>query len=119
MNKNIECQIISVHEGKVEDAQNFLRETPSEDLMAIFHKVCDSNKVKIILSLLKTKEMCVCDISIILNMTIASTSHHLRLLYKNDVLDKYRKGKMVYYFIKDTEIKNFFEMNLTKESYRS
>jgi DNA-binding transcriptional ArsR family regulator len=75
--------------------------------------------VKIILSLLKTKEMCVCDISIILNMTIASTSHHLRLLYKNDVLDKYRKGKMVYYFIKDEEIKNFFETNLTKESYQA
>jgi DNA-binding transcriptional ArsR family regulator len=50
-------------------------------------------------------------------MTIASTSHHLRLLYKNDVLDKYRKGKMVYYFIKDEEIKSFFETNLTKELY--
>ncbi|KAA3422877.1 helix-turn-helix transcriptional regulator, partial [Streptococcus pneumoniae] len=49
-------------------------------------------------------ELCVCDISLILKMSVASTSHHLRLLYKNDVLDFYKKGKMAYYFIKDDEI---------------
>lgn len=118
MNKDMECQIVSVHEDKVNGAKEFLNEFSSRKLMSIFHKVCDDNKVKIILSLLKEKEMCVCDISVILNMTMASTSHHLRLLYKNDVLDRYRKGKMVYYFIKDAELKNFFEVNLTKELHQ-
>ncbi len=55
--------------------------------------------------------MCVCDISLILNMSVASTSHHLRLLYKNDVLDFWKDGKMAYYFIKDDEIKDFFCKN--------
>ena len=64
--------------------------------------------MKIILSLIKEDELCVCDISLILKMSVASTSHHLRLLYKNDVLDFYKKGKMAYYFIKDDEIREFF-----------
>ncbi len=64
--------------------------------------------MKIILSLIKEDELCVCDISLILKMSIASTSHHLRLLYKNEVLDFYKDGKMAYYFIKDDEIREFF-----------
>ena len=67
--------------------------------------------MKIILSLIKEDELCVCDISLILKMSVASTSHHLRLLYKNDVLDFYKKGKMAYYFIKDDEIREFFSKN--------
>ncbi len=67
--------------------------------------------MKIILSLIKEDELCVCDISLILKMSVASTSHHLRLLYKNEVLDFYKDGKMAYYFIKDDEIREFFSKN--------
>ena len=45
-------------------------------------------------------------------MSIASTSHHLRSLYKNDVLNFYKKGKMAYYFIKDNEIKSLLLQHL-------
>ncbi len=61
--------------------------------------------MKIILSLIKEDELCVCDISLILKMSVASTSHHLRLLYKNEVLDFYKDGKMAY-FIKDDEMRD-------------
>ncbi|RFU00801.1 helix-turn-helix domain-containing protein, partial [Staphylococcus haemolyticus] len=49
---------------------------------------------------------CVCDLSITLGLSIASTSHHLRALYKRDVLDFYKDGKMAYYYIKDIEMKS-------------
>ena len=48
--------------------------------------------LKIILALIKEKELCVCDLSITLGLSIASTSHHLRA-YKRDVLDFTRMGK--------------------------
>ena len=66
--------------------------------------------MKIILSLIKEDELCVCDISVILKMSVASTSHHLRLLYKMMYLI-FIKGKMAYYFIKDDEIREFFSKN--------
>ena len=57
---------------------------------------------------IKEEKLCVCDVAFLLNISIASASHHLRKLYKQDVLDFSKDGKMVYYFIKDDEIKDFF-----------
>src|SRR5699024_1519584 len=101
------CDVICVHEDKVNNALSFLEDDKSKKLLNILEKICDEKKLKIILSLIKEDELCVCDISLILKMSIASTSHHLRLLYKNEVLDFYKDGKMEYYFIKDNEIKEF------------
>lgn len=98
------CEVQFIHKQKIENA--------SKSLLSIFSKISDDTKVKIILGLLKESEMCVCDISVLLNMSIATTSHHLRLLYKKGVLDKYKEGKMSYYFIKDEQIKSFFMDNL-------
>lgn len=105
------CDVIYVHEDKVNNALSFLEDDKSKKLLNILKKICDEKKLKIILSLIKEDELCVCDISLILKMSIASTSHHLRLLYKNEVLDFYKDGKMAYYFIKDDEIREFFSKN--------
>ena len=96
------CDVICVHEDKVNNALSFLEDDKSKKLL---------NILEIILSLIKEDELCVCDISLILKMSVASTSHHLRLLYKNEVLDFYKEGKMAYYFIKDDEIREFFSKN--------
>ncbi len=101
------CDVICVHEDKVNNALSFLEDDKSKKLLNILEKICDEKKLKIILSLIKEDELCVCDISLILKMSVASTSHHLRLLYKNEVLDFYKDGKMAYYFIKDDEIREF------------
>lgn len=105
------CDVICVHEDKVNNALSFLEDDKSKKLLNILEKICDEKKLKIILSLIKEDELCVCDISLILKMSVASTSHHLRLLYKNEVLDFYKDGKMAYYFIKDDEIREFFSKN--------
>jgi DNA-binding transcriptional ArsR family regulator len=105
------CDVICVHEDKVNNALSFLEDDKSKKLLNILKKICDEKKLKIILSLIKEDELCVCDISLILKMSVASTSHHLRLLYKNEVLDFYKDGKMAYYFIKDDEIREFFSKN--------
>ncbi len=105
------CDVICVHEDKVNNALSFLEDDKSKKLLNILEKICDEKKLKIILSLIKEDELCVCDISLILKMSVASTSHHLRLLYKNEVLDFYKEGKMAYYFIKDDEIREFFSKN--------
>lgn len=108
MNYENTCDVICVHEDKVNNALSFLEDDKSKKLLNILEKICDEKKLKIILSLIKEDELCVCDISLILKMSVASTSHHLRLLYKNEVLDFYKDGKMAYYFIKDDEIREFF-----------
>ncbi|RIN75759.1 transcriptional regulator, partial [Mammaliicoccus sciuri] len=67
MGKATACDVICVHEGKVNNALDFLKDDKSQKLLSIFQKICDEKKLKIILSLIKENELCVCDISLILN----------------------------------------------------
>ncbi|WP_428996058.1 hypothetical protein [Limosilactobacillus vaginalis] len=45
---------------------------------------------------------------------MATASHHLRMLYDADILGRQKKGKTVYYFIKDDDLKKYL-LNLTGE----
>lgn len=113
MSNNKICDVICVHEEKVNYALRFLNEEKTQRLINTLLKISDENKLKIILALIKEKELCVCDISITLGLSIASTSYHLRALYKRDVLNFYKDGKMVYYYIKDIEMKSLLIKSMT------
>jgi len=57
-------------------------------------------------------EMCVSDISVLLNMTKSSISHQLRIL-KQANLVKYRKeGSVVYYSLADEHVKTIFNQGM-------
>ncbi|MDE5421026.1 metalloregulator ArsR/SmtB family transcription factor [Ancylomarina sp. DW003] len=58
------------------------------------------NEVRLkILWLLQQDELCVCDLSDILNMTIPAVSQHLRKLKDLEMVDFRREGKTLYYFL--------------------
>ncbi|MGQ7394704.1 ArsR/SmtB family transcription factor [Streptococcus suis] len=79
MKKDSICQVNVINQQNVTTATNYLEE-----------------------------ELCVCDIACLLNLSMASTSHHLRKLANQNILDTRREGKIIYYFIKDEEIRDFF-----------
>ncbi|MBE6646496.1 MAG: helix-turn-helix transcriptional regulator [Ruminococcaceae bacterium] len=79
------------------------------DLAEFFSVMGDSTRIKI-LYLLFEGELCVCDISEKLSMTMSAISHQLRIL-KNARLVKYRKsGKSVFYSLDDEHIKTIINM---------
>ena len=81
------------------------------DLAEFFSVMGDSTRIKI-LYLLFEGEMCVCDISEKLSMSMSAISHQLRVL-KNSRLVKYRKeGKSVIYSLDDDHIKNIINMGV-------
>ena len=81
------------------------------DLAEFFSVMGDSTRIKI-LYLLFNGEMCVCDISEKLGMSMSAISHQLRVL-KNARLVKYRKqGKSVIYSLHDDHIKTIINMGV-------
>lgn len=77
-------------------------------LSELFKVLGDETRTKIVY-LLSEKELCVCDIAEILEMTLPAISHHLRLL-KTLRLVKYRRdGRMVYYSLDDNHIVNIIK----------
>ena len=81
------------------------------DLADIFKTIGDPTRIKILYAL-KERELCVCDLSELLNMSSSAISHQLRVL-RNNKLVKYRKeGRSVYYSLDDSHVLSLFRQGL-------
>lgn len=72
-------------------------------LSEIFKILGDETRTKIIY-LLSFRELCVCDLAAVLDMSLPAVSHHLRLLKVMRLVKYRREGKMVYYTLDDAHI---------------
>ena len=104
------CDCTVIHEDTVQRVKKTMPESEKLfDLAEFFRILGDSTRIGILSALLKS-EMCVCDISALLNMTQSAVSHQLRLL-KQARLVRYRKaGKIVYYTLDDKHIEEILSM---------
>ena len=59
----------------------------------------------IILTILKNKERCVCELEAILDKSQPSISHHLRVLEAAGIIRGWKKGKFTYYRIENQTFK--------------
>jgi len=79
--------------------------TEAAGLSEIFKALGDETRTKI-LYLLAFRKLCVCDLAVILEMSLPAISHHLRLLKALRLVKYVRDGKMVYYSLDDEHILN-------------
>ncbi len=103
------CEIQIIDKAKVKSTRAKLSKfSEALQIAEIFKLLGDPTRLKIILALIEN-ELCVCDLSAVINASVSAVSHQLRLL-KSARLIKYRKdGKMVYYSIDDDHIKNLVD----------
>lgn len=81
------------------------------DLAELFKTMGDPTRIKILYAL-KERELCVCDLSELLDMSSSAISHQLRIL-RNNKLVKYRKeGRSVYYSLDDSHVMCLFGQGL-------
>jgi DNA-binding transcriptional ArsR family regulator len=72
--------------------------------LADFYKLlANTTRLKILLTLAEG-ELCVCDISHVLGLSIAATSHQLKQLRDGGWLGKRDDGKMVYYKLQSADL---------------
>lgn len=102
-----DCEII--HEDHVESVK---KQLPVDEVIfevADFYKIFgDTTRIKILYALDKM-ELCVCDISSLLNMTISAVSHQLKILRESNLVSTRRDGKIVYYSLADEHVKEVIE----------
>ena len=79
------------------------------ELAEFFSVIGDCTRIKILYALFES-ELCVCDISDALGMTVSAISHQLKIL-KNARLVKFRRsGKSVFYSLDDDHVKTIINM---------
>ena len=104
------CDVI--HEDIVNNVRTKMPEEETlYDLAELFKIFGDSTRIKILWAL-EEAEMCVCDISALLNMTQSAISHQLRILKQADLVKNRREGKIVFYSLKDEHVKQIFNQGL-------
>lgn len=97
---NISCVRKEVDQKKIEHYFLLIEENKRS-----FHKLSKQlslagNEVRLkILWLLNREELCVCDLSDILQMSIPAISQHLRKLKDQDMVDFRRDGQTLFYFV--------------------
>jgi len=115
MSKKDTCEIYCYDEEKVNRIQGELKKEDISSVVLLFKALADENRAKIAYSLCQDEELCVCDIANIIGASVATTSHHLRTLYKQGIV-KYRKeGKLAFYSLDDDHIKQLIMIALAHE----
>ena len=74
-------------------------------LSELFKVLSDETRTEIIY-LLAHKELCVCEIAYVLDMSMPAVAHHLRLLRAFKLVKYRRSGRMAYYSLDDDHILN-------------
>jgi ArsR family transcriptional regulator len=78
------------------------------DLANLYKLFADNTRVQILWAL-SCEDLCVCDLAVLLGMTKSAISHQLKSLRLGNLV-KYRKqGKVVYYSLADSHVKDIFE----------
>ncbi len=91
--------------------KQMLKESEYDDMSMIFNMFSDSTRLKI-MNVLFVNELCVSDISALLEMSDSAVSHQLASLKKTKLVRTRKIGKRVYYSMADEHIENIWQMAL-------
>ncbi|OGX43938.1 MAG: hypothetical protein A3H41_04880 [Omnitrophica WOR_2 bacterium RIFCSPLOWO2_02_FULL_45_28] len=107
------CELFCYNKSKVTTLKkSMLSGKKVIGLTDIFRVLADNTRIKILFAL-SQGELCVCDLSHVLGLSLSAVSHQLRML-RNLRLVKYRsEGRMAFYSLDNVHI-----MKLVKEGIR-
>lgn len=100
---------------EMEELKRMQQALPSEEkimrLSDFFSVFGDSTRMRIIAAL-RSQELCVGDLAILLGLSISAVSHQLKLLRQKDLVRTRRQGKYVFYGLSDEHVTTIFDMGL-------
>ncbi len=104
---DVNCNCTVFHQDTLNKVQETLySEKEFDKLVAFFKLLQDKSRLKILESI-KDHELCVCDLAFLLGVSKSAISHQMKLLKSYDLVSSTKKGKMVYYILKDQEVRAF------------
>ncbi len=106
------CEYMHAHPELISKIQTQM--PPEEtlyDLAELYKVFGDSTRIKILYVLFEA-EVCVCDLSRCLNMTVSAISHQLRVLKNSRLVKSRREGKTVFYSLADDHVRTIIGQGL-------
>lgn len=98
------CDCRVIHHDKVEEARkDSLAKREVEGLSQIFKAFADPSRIRILYAL-SAREMCVCDLAALLEISESAVSHQLRFLRTLLLVANRREGTILYYRLADAHV---------------
>ena len=73
----------------------------------LFATLADPSRARIVhLLAISRDELCVCDIALVLGMSVSALSHQLRFLRERGAVERRRAGRIVYYRLIDDHLRD-------------
>jgi len=82
-----------------------------EKIAKIFKSLASPIRISMLI-LLAEKERCACEFPCLLNISQPNSSRNLHVLKKAGLINSYRDGQKIIYFIEKTEVKKIIELVL-------
>lgn len=106
------CDVVAIDEVRIRKvAKKALGGHIANRLASTFKMLGNPTRVRI-LDALSYTELCVCDLSVLLEMRISTISHQLALLKQHNIVRSRRSGKMIYYALDDRHVQTLFRQSL-------
>lgn len=106
------CATTYIHVDCVEEAlPNLVDALTAGRLADMFKALSDPTRVRIV-SLLAGAELCVCDLSAVLQMSQSAVSHQLRTLRDMRLVRRRRDGRQIFYTLDDEHVADLFRRGL-------
>lgn len=107
------CQTRIIHYHIVEEARAAsLSIEELGKLSQMFKILADPTRLRILFALEK-REMCVCDLAALLEISESAVSHQLRLLRGANLVRNRREGTILYYRLVDEHVKMLADVGLS------
>ena len=71
-----------------------------------FDTLADPTRTRIVHALSLAPELCVCDLALLLDLSVSALSHQLRLLRERDVVSRRKVGRIAYYSLADDHVRH-------------
>lgn len=106
------CDCHETHKEAIDSAR---LSVPSEeslrDVADLYKLFSDFSRVKL-LYLLAGRELCVCDITELMDINQSAVSNHLRLLRNSKLIKSRREGKNIFYSLADDHVESILRQGL-------
>lgn len=112
MEKNYSCDCEVIHEETVNEVRSQLLSKDEYIGLASLYKLFGDATRMQLLHALSQREMCVCDLAVLLGVTKSAVSHQLKALRLSNLVKFRRDGQIVYYSLADDHVKLIIEMGL-------
>lgn len=109
------CDIYCYNEEKVNRIKSSIDVEEAQTVTKTLKALADETRLKIVLALYKGEELCVCDVANIVGSTVATASHHLRLLRNMGIASYRKEGKLAFYSLNDEHIKMLIQVMFTEK----